>query len=303
MSVLPSYQIDNKVLHASHTTGTRTCLNVCGHAMSGQKLAATASASEGRFATARGHRAHDDSGCGQAAYIKCQQAFTAFWRNGRLVGEATYCIDRLTYMHAVASASARTASQLGLRAATVHTAKLYCTFERGFTCCALVQKVPEVAEIVETGEYGGGLLVGGAYDFTGLCDGAGAGAGAGPQAGPHARNFEAPESVCADPSNTELAPRPAGRKQLENDRDASALPAVYMESFAKALRNARHTFVSKVSNDKQTSLSVVRKISPIPVCSNTTASRQHAAARPTIITKSLLQVRLFRVWCRREVST
>ncbi|KAL0048432.1 hypothetical protein WJX82_002988 [Trebouxia sp. C0006] len=60
-----------------------------------------------------------------------------------------------------------------------------------------------------------------------------AGAGAGPQAGPHARNFEAPESVCADPSNTDLAPRPAGRKQLENDRDASALPAVYMETIQR----------------------------------------------------------------------
>jgi len=208
-------------------------------------------------------------------------------------------------MHAVASASAelQVSSDCEQRPSILQKYISGDTFEPDFTRCALLQKVPEVAEIVETGEYGGGLLVGGAYDFTGLCDGAGAGAGAGPQAGPHARDFEAPESVCADPSNTDLAPRPAGRKQLENDRDASALPAVYMESFAKALRNARHTFVSKVSNDKQTSLSVVRKISPIPVCSNTTASRQHAAARPTIITKSLLQVRLFRVWRRREVST
>ncbi len=198
-----------------------------------------------------------------------------------------------TYMHAVASASARTASQLRLRAATVHTAEIYCTLERGVTRCALVQKVPELAGMVETGEYGG-LLVSGAYDFTGVCDGAGAGAGAGPQAGPHARALEgAPEAVCADSSNTDLAPRPAGRNQLEKDRDASALPAVYMESDAKALRNTYHPFVSQVSNDKRTSLSDVQKISPIPVCSNTTASRQHAAARPTIVAKSLLRVRLF----------
>lgn len=129
--------------------------------------------------------------------------------------------------------------------------KNYCTFERVFTRCALVQKVPEVAEMVETGEYGEGLLVGGAYGFTGAVDGAGAGA-AGPQAGPHARDVEgAPAAVCADPSNTDLAPRSAGRNQLENDRDASALPAVHIESDAKALRNACRTFVPQASNDKQ----------------------------------------------------
>ncbi len=109
-----------------------------------------------------------------------------------------------------------------------------------------MQKVPEVAEMVETGEYGEGLLVGGAYGFTGVVDGAGAGAGAGPQAGPHARDVEgAPEAVCADPSNIDLAPRPAGRNQLENDRDASALPAVDIESDAKALRNTRRTVASQ----------------------------------------------------------
>jgi len=103
-----------------------------------------------------------------------------------------------------------------------------------------VRKVPAVAEMVETGEYREGLLVGGAYGFTGVVDGAGAGAG--PQAGPNARDVEdAPEAVCADPSNIDLAPRPAGRNQLENDRDASALPAEDTESDAKELENTRRT--------------------------------------------------------------
>lgn len=57
-----------------------------------------------------------------------------------------------------------------------------------------------------------------------------------PRLGPMREKLGAPEAVCADPSNTDLAPRPAGRNQLENDRDASALPAVDIESDVKALR-------------------------------------------------------------------
>ncbi len=98
-------------------------------------------------------------------------------------------------MHAVAPT--RTASQLRLRAATVYTAQKNCTFERTCSRCALVRKVPAVAEMVETGEYGEGLLVGGAYGFTGVVDGAGAGAGAGPKVGPMRVTVKVPQRLSA----------------------------------------------------------------------------------------------------------
>ena len=60
-----------------------------------------------------------------------------------------------------------------------------------------MQKVPEVAEMVETGEYGEGLLVGGAYGFTGVVDGAGAGAGQDPRLGPMRVTLKVPPRLSA----------------------------------------------------------------------------------------------------------